>query len=106
MYYKLDEVTKHVVPCEINELKRGADQFQLKTYLFGKYYISTVFLMFDHNYIDKGPPVVFETMVFPTGEWSELYMDRCCTVPQAYWMHIKGVCWTLKQALKDLFKNE
>lgn len=30
----------------------------------GRYEVSTVFLGLDHNYSDKGDPLVFETMVF------------------------------------------
>lgn len=31
----------------------------------GEQLVSTVFLALDHNYTEKGPPVLFETMVFP-----------------------------------------
>lgn len=30
----------------------------------GDYWISTVFLCLDHNWNSKGPPILFETMVF------------------------------------------
>jgi hypothetical protein len=37
---------------------------------FGDVCVSTVFLSFDHNYFDEGPPLLFETMVFG-GEYAE-----------------------------------
>lgn len=33
----------------------------------GKFYISTVFLGIDHNFLGKGGPILFETMVFAKG---------------------------------------
>jgi hypothetical protein len=32
--------------------------------------VSTVFLAHDHNYLDDGPPIVFETMIFG-GKWDQ-----------------------------------
>ena len=42
--------------------------------------VSTVFLMFDHNFNDQGPPVLFETMVFGT---DEEICRRYCTWDEA-----------------------
>jgi hypothetical protein len=47
--------------------------------------ISTVFLGLDHNFFGKGPPVLFETMVFG-GELDE-ETERCSTWEQAEEMH-------------------
>ncbi len=98
MWYKMDEY-RQVIPCEVGDLP--VDKWQLKTGLF-PYVVSTVFLNLDHNYLEDGPPVVFETMVFSahTG-WSDLYMTRCSTYPQALWMHIKGVAWMIKRLVSD-----
>jgi hypothetical protein len=48
------------------------------TMVFG-YRVSTVFLGIDHNFDDEGPPVLWETMVFPdlpSGEIQERYSSR------------------------------
>lgn len=39
------------------------------------YWVSTVWLGMNHNYFDKGPPLIFETMVFEDG-MSDVYCDR------------------------------
>lgn len=36
----------------------------------GEYHVSTVFLVYDHAFYG-GPPVLWETMVFGPGPWSE-----------------------------------
>jgi hypothetical protein len=60
-----------------NENRRvGADDV-------GDHFISTVFLGIDHNFSGDGPPLVFETMVFKHGEWSELDMKRYSTWDEA-----------------------
>lgn len=43
--------------------------------------VSTVFLGLDHNYFDKGPPILFETMVFDDYEGGEQW--RYCTWDEA-----------------------
>lgn len=35
--------------------------------------VSTVFLGLDHRYTDDGPPLLFETMIFPGQEFCERY---------------------------------
>lgn len=50
--------------------------------------VSTVFLGIDHNYFKKGPPLVFETMVFGG---QQDYQERCATYEEAEKMH-KRVC--------------
>jgi hypothetical protein len=57
------------------------------------WYVSTVFLGLDHNFGSKGPPVLFETMVFaPTGRrqrkaFREAFVDQWNTsmVRSATW---------------------
>lgn len=46
----------------------------------GKLRVSTVFLGIDHNFLEDGPPLLFETMVF--GDESEL-QERYSTYEEA-----------------------
>ena len=61
--------------------------------------VSTVWLGLDHNY-DGGKPLIFETMVFPKGEWLERYCERYSTEAQAKKGHKKAV----KQFLAEIDK--
>ena len=47
-----------------------------------EYIVSTVHLGIDHNWSDVGPPIIFETMVFGEGEWSDL-QERYSTAEDA-----------------------
>jgi hypothetical protein len=42
----------------------------------GQYFISTVFLGIDHNFLDTGKPLVFESMVFDENQPREIDMGR------------------------------
>lgn len=77
-YYKM--VGKDVVPCRNDEefVEAMANRWQIRTDI-GDMMVSTVFLGLDHRFIPDGPPVVFETMVFP--ECQE--MVRYCTFDDA-----------------------
>ena len=47
-------------------------------------WVSTVWLGLDHNFGMQGPPLIFETMVFPKeGEWGELDCRRYSTEEEA-----------------------
>ncbi len=61
-------------------------------------WISTVWLGLNHGFGDGGPPLIFETMVFPKkGEYGELDMDRYSTLEEAEAGHKKMVEeWTNK----------
>ena len=61
----------------LNPLERRVDG----TYLPNGYWVSTVLLVYDHSYGD-GPPVIFETMVFPTPRRGEI-CERYSTVDEA-----------------------
>lgn len=53
--------------------------------------VSTVFLGLNHQFGD-GPPLVFETMIFPKeGNWQDEYMDRYTTWEEAEAGHEKAV---------------
>jgi len=58
--------------------------------------VSTVFLGLDHSFSDEGPPILFETMVFPGkgrgdgtlyGDWHELDARRYSTRENAVLGH-------------------
>lgn len=52
--------------------------------------ISTVFLALDHSF-GRGAPLLFETMVFPHGDFSGLYCERYTTWEEAKTGHYKIV---------------
>lgn len=47
-----------------------------------EYWVSTVLLGLDHQFLPDGPPLIFETMVFK-GDASDLDCDRYSTLEQA-----------------------
>lgn len=50
--------------------------------------ISTVFMGIDHNWSDKGPPILWETMAFSNRKNMHLYRNRCAgSWEQAEAMH-------------------
>jgi hypothetical protein len=55
-------------------------------------FISTVFVGVDMGYGD-GPPLIYETMVFPDGEWIEEYSDRYSTEEEALAGHARAIEW-------------
>ena len=48
----------------------------VKKEMVGKFFISTVFLGLNHNFIKKGLPLLFETMVFNHGTKENKYLDH------------------------------
>jgi hypothetical protein len=73
--------------------------------LVGPYEISTVFLGIDHGFIEEGPPILFETMVFCQGSRSDLECERYATWDQAVAGHNAMVeevrSWGWKRRLVD-----
>jgi len=51
----------------------------------GEIKVSTIFLGVDHSFMDSGPPILFETMVF--GGSLDQEMNRCSTWDEAEKMH-------------------
>lgn len=49
----------------------------------GGFDVSTVWLGIDHRFGGDGPPLIFETMVFPAGSLSEVDMVRYSTEAEA-----------------------
>jgi hypothetical protein len=59
-------------------------------------WVSTVWLGLDYSFSGEGPPIIFETRVFPARDnWRELYMDRYSTPEEAEEGHQRMVeKWT------------
>lgn len=60
--------------------------------------ISTIFIGLDHNHSPKGPPLLFETMIFPDQDAKEIldrylenYLERYSTYDQAVEGHQRAV---------------
>jgi len=66
--------------------------------------VSTVFLGLNHQF-GSGPPLLFETMVFPMGSSSDLYCDRYSTYDEAEAGHAK-VVRGLKDGTLELYGDE
>lgn len=63
----------------------------------GPFFVSTVFLAFDHSWGD-GPPLLFETMIF--GPADDEYQERCSTWAEAEAMHARAVAVAKQRAEK------
>lgn len=70
----------------------------------GPLQVSTVFLAIDYDFSGRGPPILFETMVFggeapqivcgrDLGDWSESYCNRYSTWDEAEKGHAVAVEW-------------
>lgn len=70
-------------------VRNGVLEVSLGNKKIGQIRISTVFLGVDHSFSGKGPPVLFETMVF--GGEHDQEMDRCSTWEAAEKMHEKMI---------------
>lgn len=68
----------------------------------GERWVSTVFLGLDHRMGEIGPPLLFETMVFPSKETlTEVFCDRCSTYDEAEIMHQRACQWVRKGEPED-----
>lgn len=73
--------------------KTGDDPWRVAhTEVPGRRSVSTVFLGFDHRYVGDGPPLLFETMIFPGAEM----VGRCSTWEEAEAMHEEAVAAATK----------
>lgn len=67
-YYRLDD-DKNVVETSMHswamQYENLEDTRRVGLDSHDGYTVSTVFLGIDHNWSDKGPPILFETMSFP-----------------------------------------
>ena len=95
-YYRLDG--RVAVPCEMMEwalMFRDIGQRRVAhTTLPNGYRISTVFLGLDHNFFDDGPPLIFESMTFPSTGHDEQLCARCSTWEEAEAQHARMVMET------------
>ena len=75
--YNLDKNGKPVPAKSLEQWARqyeeGAGKRIVRQDYVGKTLVSTVFLAIDHSF-GSGPPVLWETMVFPAG----IDMEDCC----------------------------
>jgi hypothetical protein len=67
----------------------GVDPWRVDETEIGAVRISTVFLGLDHNYTRRGPPILFETMIF--GGRLDHFQNRCATWAEAEAMHAEAV---------------
>lgn len=85
-FYRLDNgvVRETDVDGYIEQYKNDESRRVAKDEVAGVV-VSTVFLALDHGWTGKGPPVLFETMIF--GGEHDGYQERCCTLSEAIQMH-------------------
>lgn len=89
-YYILND-QKEVIPC--SDIRTWGEMFKdtsrrvVASTKVGGIHVSTVFLGLDHNYLEEGPPLVFETLVFG-GDMSE-EMERYSTWAEAEEGHLR-----------------
>ena len=95
LYFNLDE-NNNVIECDqkdwcdLYETKDGKEKRRVGFDEINGYEVSTVFLGLHHGY--DFPPLVFETMVFGSGE-AENYQTRCSTWDEAVQMHKDAIEW-------------
>lgn len=71
-----------------------------------RYHISTVWLGLDHNFMSDGPPLIFETMIFPDdGSFSEIYCIRYTSRERALIGHRRAKRW-LRKDIEAVAHNE
>ena len=101
-------ILKRRKPIPVNDYIQWMKLFSTKKHkvrvrasFINGYYISTVFLGLDHSH-SKGPPLLFETMIFSTHKNAidYHYQTRCTTWRQALKMH-----QTAKRYIKKAAKN-
>ena len=69
----------------------------------GTAFVSTVFLQLDHAF-DGGAPVLWETMIFPDGEWDQEYQDRYRSHEMAEIGHREALRWIHVQILRQWWR--
>ena len=67
----------------------GVDPWRVDLTEIGEVEILTVFLGLDHNYLRRGPPILFETTIF--GGRLDRSRNRCATWDEAEAMHAEAV---------------
>ena len=62
----------------------------IKQEVVGGFRVSTVWLGLNHNY-GNGPPLIFETMIFPSDGYDDLWCERYSTLDEATAGHEKAL---------------
>ena len=92
-HYILDEKLD-VVEVSLQQWGRFFEKIGNRRVAFDKvgvYLVSTVFLGIDHNFLEEGPPHLFETMIFKAGSNQDLYCERYATWDEAVEGHERAV---------------
>jgi hypothetical protein len=97
-------------PLEILAWARAFENFEgriVAQHWVRGWFVSTVWDGLDHNYFSSGPPLIFETMIFPPGDeadehgiYSGQYCDRYPTEEAAQAGHDRALTW-LRDKLGD-----
>jgi len=96
-YYVLGPDGKTPVPATLEQwaqLFGDTSRRRVAHDTIGGVWISTVFLGLDHNHWGKGPPILFETMIFDGMD--ETYQTRCSTWDEAMTMHRRAAALARK----------
>jgi len=75
-FYIIDadhNITKTTLSATWARCKQDPKLCIVKTDDIGKHHVSTVFLGLNHRHWGEGPPILFETMVFPECDYCERY---------------------------------
>lgn len=75
----------------LDEWAHKFEDFEYKSIgadVVGPWNVSTVWLGLDHSFGEPGGPLIFESMVFPDGEWSDVDMNRYATLEDAKAGHV------------------
>jgi hypothetical protein len=77
----------------------------VKSEVIKEFVISTVFICIDHQFHEDGPPLLFETMIFPLGDFTSIFCQRCSTWDQALEMHERARKWLMEQVIEPKEKE-
>ena len=90
--YILDGTTPVVCndPAKFSQWFNSDNNRRVAETTMGEYWVSTVFLGFDHNF-GGSIPVLFETMIFPSDILGAEYQERYCTWDEAEEGHQRAV---------------
>src|SRR5258705_6138330 len=81
LWYELDDDgTTRPLPEGTYPTRFSMDDKRVAETTVGELWVSTVFLGLDHSYLD-GPPILFETMVFPSKSKGDFGDNLCWRYP-------------------------
>lgn len=108
--YLLDE-NKNAIPCTTEKWSEQREEMSknntkhVAEETIGDYWVSTVWLGLDHQWLDDGPPLIYETMVFDT-DHHEIYCSRSSTWFEAEEGHREAVEWVKNGCKHEGERNE